>query len=371
MTTNGSDEDRPDRSETAEPAHPDEADAACAPIAPGALNESPSGKARKRVSAGLIVAGAILLALSVPALWLNSIVASTDAWVDAMAPLAADPAVQSQIASIASDAVLDNLEIGRVAEEQLPDDLDFLAVPIASFMESLVREEALNLVQSPAFYKLWETMNTAAHQGFTALVNGGERGMLNSADGVISLDVDAVVEAVGERLASKGFSFADGIAFDRDARVVLVESSALESLQTLLVVLPTVAFALLVSGLALLTYGMVVSLERRRAAQRAAAALAASLLAVWAAFHIAEAPLEHAIAPLGGGLGTAFGAAFGIVLSPLFGLLGGLAVLTALAWLVLFLTGPAWPARFVRTRISMLVDRARAAAKSLEAAATR
>lgn len=73
-------------------------------------------KIKNRAAAALTCMGALVLALSVPMLWASSLISNTDAWVAAVGPLAANPAIQEEVASVAATALCENLEIGRVVE---------------------------------------------------------------------------------------------------------------------------------------------------------------------------------------------------------------------------------------------------------------
>ena len=58
-----------------------------------ALESPKKAKNKNRAAAALTCVGALVLALSVPMLWSSSLVSNTDAWVAAVGPLAANPAV--------------------------------------------------------------------------------------------------------------------------------------------------------------------------------------------------------------------------------------------------------------------------------------
>lgn len=320
------------------------------PAAEESIPAAPS-LSKLRVARGLLVAGALLLVVAIPFLWVNNLVASNDAWLAATAPLAADPTIQAEVADLAAQAVSENVQIGRVAEEHLPDNFKFLAVPLASFANEVIHEEALNLVQSPQFYRLWTKLSSAAHGALTVLDKGsGPKGMIDIDEGEVSLDVGELADALRERLASKGYSFAaQGQSRLDGEHIVLTDSPALASAQSALGLVKTLAFGLLVAGLALVAIGLWLAPDRRRGGMLAAGTCIAGAIVVLIALGIAQPTMASAVAPMGGTLAAAVAAAIAIVLAPLQGILAWAAILAAIVCALLFLRGPSKPARAVRT----------------------
>ena len=61
--------------------------------------EGMSPRTRRSFVVTLLVIASFLLALSVPAVWLNRMVTDTDFWVETVAPLADEPAIQNAVSS--------------------------------------------------------------------------------------------------------------------------------------------------------------------------------------------------------------------------------------------------------------------------------
>lgn len=318
-----------------------------------------SAASKLRAARCLLIAGALVLVVSLPLLWVHNLVTSNNAWLAATAPLAADPAIQAELADIATQAVSENVQIGRVAEEHLPDNFKFLAVPLASFANEVIHEEALNLVQSPQFYTLWTKLCSAAHGAFTVLEKGsGPKGMIDINGGEVSLDVSELADVLRERLASKGYSFAaGGQARLDDTRVVLVDSPALASAQSALGMVKELAYGLFIAGIALLAAGLWLAPDRRRGGILAAGSFIAGIIIVFIALGLAQPAIASSIAPMGGTMAAATTAALAIILAPLQGILTWSLVLAALICVILFLRGPSKPARAARATYTNLVKR--------------
>ncbi|BAK44616.1 hypothetical protein [Eggerthella sp. YY7918] len=317
-----------------------------------------SSLSKLRVARGLLIVGALLLVVAIPFLWVNNLIASNDAWLAATAPLAADPTIQAEVADLAAQAVSENVQIGRVAEEHLPDNFKFLAVPLASFANEVIHEEALNLVQSPQFYTLWTKLSTAAHGALTMLDEGsGPKGMIDINEGEVSFDVGELAGALRERLASKGYSFAaEGQERLEDTRVVLLDSPALASAQSVLSLVEAVAFGLLIGGVALVVVGLWLTTDRRRGGMLAAGTYIAGIIVVLIALGIAQPAIASAVAPMGGTMAAAVAAALAIVLAPLQGILAWGIVLAAIVCTILFLRGPSKPACAIRAAYGNIVS---------------
>ncbi len=305
--------------------------------------ESPKkAKIKNRAAAALTYMGALVLALSVPMLWASSLISNTDAWVAAVSPLAANPAIQEEVASVAATALCENLEIGRVVENQLPENLSFLAIPTASYIESFIHSEALDLVQSPQFYQTWTSLNKAAHAVLNEFAAGEKlTGILETSNGKIAIDLSSVGELLRDRITAKGHAFAENIPdISNDEQIVIADDAALANVQQVIGTLNQTSPFLLVIVILCFAGALFIAVDRRRAGLWVAAAAAIALCLVRLALALAQPNVVGAISPMGGEFGAAVSAAYGIVLSPLFAWLGWLTALAGVAWIALFLAGP-------------------------------
>ncbi len=67
----------------------------------------------------LIFIGVILVALAISALWLNRTIMIEDRWVDTMAPLAQNSAIQDYVAKSTADAIFANVDIQKYVADAL------------------------------------------------------------------------------------------------------------------------------------------------------------------------------------------------------------------------------------------------------------
>jgi hypothetical protein len=145
-----------------------------------------------RVSTAIFVVLAIaLFAVAVPATWARRTLLDTDRYVDTVAPLAQDPAVQEYLARTTTEQLFAALHVEeRLAESLQRRDprLAFLAAPIANGVESFVQERLQQVFASQAFATSWEEANRFAHaQLIAALEGGGETVQVQQGKVVLNL----------------------------------------------------------------------------------------------------------------------------------------------------------------------------------------
>lgn len=186
----------------------------------------------------------VVLALPVALLsaWAEVTVSDTDHYVDTVAPLADDEAVQ--------DAVEERLEIAALAAlaRQHP--------ALADTASTLLRPLVVEVVRSDAFPPLWAAANRSAHESMLALLedtNGDDR---------VAVDLGPVVDTVWTGLSDEGLPVSSG-GPGLSVSFTLLQVSELEKARTAYAVLDTLGLWLpaLVALVALLA--LVISPRRR------------------------------------------------------------------------------------------------------------
>lgn len=228
--------------------------------------EERSARARTSWALALTVLAALLFTLAVPALWLNRVVFDTETWVETVAPLAEDPAIQDAVATAASDAIIEQLDAAQRLADLLPDQLDQFAPILASSVESAVRTQAFNIVRSEQFATVWEEINRRGHEALITAITGRE-GALSIERGTFTLDTGELVDMVRASLEERGLGFVSRIPTGPlDRQVVLYQSDSiaaagpiLDAVQSTAMLLPILAIALAIAAFAL-------AADRRRVA---------------------------------------------------------------------------------------------------------
>jgi hypothetical protein len=181
----------------------------------------------------LVLLGCLLAAPAVAAYALAGEVTDEQRYLEAVTPLADDPAIQQSVASQISDALS-----GKVPEQAQP----FVDRSIDGF------------VKSPDFRELWVTVNKEAHPEVLAMLRGDQSGSLSVQGDAIVLDLGDVAVDLKQRLTAENVPFADQIP-QVNASVELISKPAVSQLvpafrllEDLSVILPIVSLILLVGG---------------------------------------------------------------------------------------------------------------------------
>jgi len=137
----------------------------------------------------------VVLPLATVSVWLDQRVTDTDAYVDAVGPLAEDPVVQREVAARIEPAVLAAVPLDR------------LPAIAAANARLAVHSVILGILRSDQFPPAWRDSNRAAH---TRLIRAlrDEAGAVGP-DGGVSVDLAAIVDAVMAELRTRGLFTGD------------------------------------------------------------------------------------------------------------------------------------------------------------------
>ena len=127
---------------------------------------------RTTVGYVLIALAALLAPVSVVAVWARSQVSDTERYVQTVAPLASDPAVQAAVTTNITNVVFQYLDVQGLTQQavdaikssgRLPpaaaNRLDGLVGPITDGVRNFTQSQVSNVVQSQAFADAWATAN--------------------------------------------------------------------------------------------------------------------------------------------------------------------------------------------------------------------
>ncbi len=251
-------------------------------------------------SAFLIILACVLAPLSVTSVWASNQLSDTDQYVETVAPLADDPAVQSAIADKVTTTVLTNLDVEglttdaleTLAEQRnmsprLAAALPGLAVPLTNGIESFTQTQVENLVASPQFAELWDQVNRVAHEQVVKILEGNEGGAVSAQENAITLNLGPIIAQVKQRLVDLGFTLANRIP-EVDQTFVLVQSESLTKAQNFYQLLNTLGSWLPIIALTLLAGGVLLAGSRRRALLKGALGVTAAMVVLGVALAVAR-----------------------------------------------------------------------------------
>ncbi|MCL8013363.1 hypothetical protein [Streptomyces sp. AS02] len=272
--------------------------AAHKPSAPGRI-------ARATASAVLIVVTCVLVPVALITVWVHDIALDTDRYVDTVAPLATEPAIQDAAVHRISEAVDVRID-GDQAAAELAGWLSSQGLPprataavrglgpqIDSAVDGAVNRVVTRIVHSDAFATVWTNANERAHNAVVHALTGEGRGAVGVAGGTVTLDVGTLVEQVKKELVDAGLSPAAKIP-DVDKQLVLFQSEELEKIRDGAHLLDEVGYWLPVLTVLIGVAGVLLARRRRRVLIRTALGAAfACLLVVIALVVVRRFYLDH------------------------------------------------------------------------------
>ena len=321
-------------------------------------------------SAILLIFACMLSPVAVASVWARTQVSDTSAYVDTVAPLADDPAVQAAIANKVTTVVLDQIDVQKVTSQALTSlsrisslppgvaaSLPALAAPLTSGIDGFTRDQVNKAVASPQFATVWAQVNRIAHEQVLRLLQGKQGGALSANGNAITLNLGPIIAQVKDRMVASGFSLAQNIPVVNKS-FTLVQSDQVRKVQSGYRLLNNLATWLPFLCLALFGGGILLARNRWRAVVRAALGLTASMLVLGVVLTIVRSAYVQST-PAGILTPEAAGHAFDILVRLLRTSLRSLAVLGLVVALAAHLSGSSPSAARSRAAFDRLVARTR------------
>ncbi|WP_406859235.1 hypothetical protein ABZO31_02690 [Streptomyces sp. HUAS MG47] len=244
----------------------------------------PRHRVRSFFAAVLITLGVLLAPLSIVAAWASDVVGDTDRYVETVAPLASEPAVQEAVANRVTNAVMTRLDLSTLLSDAAPAErprlekaLGKLGDSLEGAVESFVRDKARAIVASEQFETVWTEANRRAHAAVDKALTGSGGGAIELQDNAVTLNLGPVIDQVKERLVADGMTVAGRIP-QVNTNFVLVKSDQLEDVRTYVRILQLAGDWLVVLAVVLLAAGVLLAVRRRRALVTASLCAAAAVI---------------------------------------------------------------------------------------------
>lgn len=228
---------------------------------------------RAVASALLIVVASLLLPVTIVAAWARIQLVDEDAFVQTLAPLVDDPAVQQLIIDETLDAIGEQVDFEAltadvfdgIADLGLPPRaeaaLGLLQAPAANGLESLVAGAVTTVVESDAFSDVWATATRAAHRALTVSATSDGGGVVVRTDDGVGIQLGAIVERVQQVLLDRDVAIAQLIP-EVDRVIIVGDGEGLQAVRLGYALAVTVGTWLPIVTLALAAGGIL--LARRR-----------------------------------------------------------------------------------------------------------
>ncbi len=249
-----------------------------------------TGRGRGAGVVALVVVAALLAPLAVLAVWARDLVTDTDRYLQTVAPVADDPAVQQAVTQRVTTALVDGLQVERLAGDLTSAVVDLglppraaaavesLQGPLVDAVTARVRTTVRDVVASDEFGALWASANRAAHEQLVAVLRGDPDALARlDADGTLSVRLGPVVEVARDALVERGFTVASRVPA-LDPSFPLVTSADLVTLRSAYRVLDVLGTWLPWLVVALLAGGVLTARRRSRTIVAAGLALSGAML---------------------------------------------------------------------------------------------
>src|SRR3954453_17063271 len=201
----------------------------------------------------LILVSCVLAPLSVVSVWARSEVTDTDRYVDTVAPLAKDPAVQQAVTTNLTNLVFQYVDVQGITTQALTAisqrgilppavaaQVQGLSGPIVSGVQNFAHDRIEQLVTSDVFTQAWEEANRSAHQQLVAALEG-QSGAVTVQNNAVSVNLATFVNTVKQRLIERGFTLAERIP-TVNATFTIFESADVGTVQKAFNLLDTVGY---------------------------------------------------------------------------------------------------------------------------------
>ncbi|MDQ2677463.1 MAG: hypothetical protein M3Y51_01865 [Actinomycetota bacterium] len=245
-----------------------------------AVHTARSVRRRAVTSIVFVVLGALLLPMAAATLWTRNQLLDTDRYVRTVAPLAEDPTLTSALSARITSAVAEELDVKSLAAEVLPERAAFLAAPIASGAENLIRQATTRLVESRQFRRLWVEANRRGHDALVAVVTGEDGKVVSTKDGKVVISLGPIVEEVLKAVDQQfGIDISSRIPTDRiDVDFEIIDSRQLAEAQTYVRLLDRISWFSVLLALGFLIAAVAIAPDRRKGVLRVGIGVTLSML---------------------------------------------------------------------------------------------
>ena len=220
----------------------------------------------------LLVLGTLVVLVGSLTVWVKRQGLDTDSWVNTSTRLLEDDEVRGALAIYIVDELYANLDPQETLEDQLPENLQGLAGPIAGALRQPAVEGVDRFLQRPRVQDLWERANRAAHEALLRVLEDETRAeSISTAGGVVTLDLRTLLVNIGEEL---GFGEQlDSRLPETAGQITILESDQLEAAQTGVKILKVLSWLIVFIAIAFFAGAVWLARRRRETLRTVGAAL--------------------------------------------------------------------------------------------------
>lgn len=232
--------------------------------------QSPAAKPprRKGSAPGWLVWSMIVLASLVAVgaamnTWLNRQMLDTDNWVDVSDDLLTNDEVRGALSIYLVNELFTYVDVSGQLQDNLPDQLQVLAGPISAALRQPAIDAVDRVLDTPQVQEVWREANRVAHTALVKILKGDTRESVDTADGVVTLNLSTVVKNLGQQLGLPQ-SVLDRIPDDAGV-ITVADSEQLADAQDAVSVVEKLNVVLLVVVILLYAAAVFIASNRRAA----------------------------------------------------------------------------------------------------------
>ncbi|MEV4193438.1 hypothetical protein [Streptomyces toxytricini] len=215
----------------------------------------------------LLLLALLLSPVGVIAAWLHNTISDQDRYVQTVAPLAQEPAVQNAVTDKLTNAVVANVDVKAVtdalqralqqadAPPVVVERSEALEGPLRSALTSAVRAVVSKVVTSDQFETVWTEANRRAQAAVEKVLTGEGSSAVQASGDTIVLDIGTLTDELKQRLVESGFEKASAIP-EVNKQVPLLQVDKLNEAQDAMRLLNTVGVWLPIAVLVLAALGV-------------------------------------------------------------------------------------------------------------------
>jgi Short C-terminal domain len=151
----------------------------------------------------LVIAASVLAFLSIFTTWIDRQALDTDEWVNTSGRLLDDKTISDEVANYAVDQLYASVNVQKLIQNQLPEDLKPLAGPAAGGLREFGVNAAERALQAPRVQAVWREANRTAHQQLLAILED-KSSAVSTANGTVVLNLRPIVTSLANRIGIGG-----------------------------------------------------------------------------------------------------------------------------------------------------------------------
>jgi hypothetical protein len=257
----------------------------------------------------LIILASFLALAGTLSTWVATTTLNTNTFVNTVAPLVKNDAVAKAVSDQAVTKLFATYDVeGKIKsgltqletavkqaapKAPIPDvDLSVIAGPISSGLQTAAKTISLKLLQSDAFYKVWQETIRLAHTAMVNIVEGKKNAAVTSQGNTVVLNLSPLLTQIKDKLAAAGLGFLNKVQVPADfGQIKLFTADQLGAVKGAVNLLRLVSWLLPLLALIFYIIAVLIAINRRTALMGAAIALAITMLIVLIVLKVAHTQL--------------------------------------------------------------------------------